>query len=207
VALPLLLLLATGVHAATTNAGKAPGAVDPVPPRVPSVKDSPGYVPLVDPESMAVVLGRRTNAPLVKRPLSGGEAGMEALGRAALGALHASDVDSFLKLCVTDEEFRDILWREFPQSRPATGLEWEDGWRVLSVRLRSGINGAIQDLGGHVYEFQRWESDSVTEYRNFRLHNRLTMVVRDDEGQVRRLTWIRSVVERKGRFKIYSTRD
>jgi len=31
--------------------------------------------------------------------------------------------------------------------------------------------------------------------------------VKDDEGQVKRLSWIRSVAERKGRFKIYSMSD
>ena len=164
-------------------------------------------MPLVDPESVSVVLGRRTNAPLVSRPLRGGARSLEALGQAVCGALHASDADSLMRLCVTDEEFRDILWREFPQSRPVTGLQWEDGWRVLDVRLRSGTRAVSQELGGHVYEFLRFEADSIADYRNFRLHSRLTMVVRDDAGQVQRWNWLRAVVERKGRFKIYSTRD
>src|SRR6185436_9063728 len=34
--------------------------------RPPSVRDSPGYVPLVDPESTSVALGRRLHAPAVK---------------------------------------------------------------------------------------------------------------------------------------------
>src|SRR5437773_2174859 len=29
-------------------------------------------------------------------------------------------------------------WPEFPQSRPATGLTWEDGWRALRARLLAG---------------------------------------------------------------------
>jgi len=32
-------------------------------------------------------------------------------------------------------------------------------------------------------------------------------VLKDDEGQETRLSWIRSVAERKGRFKIYSMSD
>jgi hypothetical protein len=211
-ALPLVVVITIGMHtavAATTSPARPADSTAPAaaPSRPVSVKDSPGYVPLVDPESMSVVLGRRTNAPVVSRPLVGGGRSLEELGKMVCGALHRSDTDSLMRLCVTDEEFRDILWREFPQSRPVTGLHWEDGWRVLDVRLRSGMRAVTQELGGHHYEFLRFEVDSLAVYKNFRLHSRLTMVVRDDAGQVQRWLWLRAIVERKGRFKVYSTRD
>ena len=47
----------------------------------------------------------------------------------------------------------------------------------------------------------------MVPYKNFRLHNGLTMLARDDEGNVQTWTWLRSVAERKGVFKIYSTED
>ena len=46
-------------------------------------------------------------------------------------ALHRGDRDSLLALCIRDDEFRDILWREFPQSRPVVGLEWTDAWTIV----------------------------------------------------------------------------
>ncbi len=49
--------------------------------------------------------------------------------------------------------------------------------------------------------------DTTVRYRNFRLHNRLVLVARDGEGQIRRWKWLRSVAERRGAFKIYSTTD
>jgi len=106
-----------------------------------------------------------------------------------------------------DDEFRDILWREFPQSRPATGLEWEDGWRILYARIHAGCGHAVRDHGGHVYQFVRFDVDSTMRYRNFRMYSRLTMVVKDDDGQEQRWGWLRAVVERGGRYKIYSTED
>ena len=175
--------------------------------KVYSVEDSPGYVPLGDPESTSVRIGRRLNAPRVTQPLRGGAKGLDELGRAVCRSLHHSDLDSRMALCVTDDEFRDILWREFPQSRPVTGLTWEDGWRVLSVRLRSGCISAIHDWGGHHYDFMRFEVDSVMRYRNFKMHSRMTLVARDDEGRLQRMTWLRAAVERGGRFKLYSLKD
>src|SRR5260221_10332674 len=94
----------------------------PVPPAAParhlvSVRDSPGYVPLVDPDSLAEKLGRRPSAKLVKETFAGGGTSLDGLARLVCRALHQDDPDSMLALCVTSAEFRTILWPEFPQSR------------------------------------------------------------------------------------------
>jgi hypothetical protein len=175
--------------------------------RAPSIRDSPGWYPVVDPESTSVLLGRRPNAPRVSKPFRGGTRSLDELGRAVCRALHRSDRDSLMALCIREDEFRDILWREFPQSRPITGLTWEDGWMSLTQRLIAGCAGAVSDHGGRYVEFLRFEADSVARYKNFNLHMGLRLVVRDDQGRLVRMHWLRSVAERKGRFKIYSTRD
>ena len=65
-----LLCLAgwAGVLCADTMSagGVAPDTV--ARPRRASVRDSPGYYGTPDPESMSVVLGRRLNAPAVRKP-------------------------------------------------------------------------------------------------------------------------------------------
>ncbi len=197
--------LASAALAATPRASSRPAAA-PTAPRY-RLEDSPGWYPIVDPESTAVTLGRRANAPLVSRPFAGGARSLDELGRLACRALHHSDRDSLLALCVCDDEFRDIMWREFPQSRPITGLTWEDGWTSLDQRLRSGVSGAVGDHGGQDWTFLALESDSTALYRNFRLHLRVRLMAIDDEGRTIRMTWLRAIAERKGRFKIYSTDD
>ena len=177
-------------------------------PRRPSVRDSPGWYPSVDPESMSVMVGRRLNAPRVNKTFRGGARSLDDLGRRICRALHHGDVDTLVGLCVTEDEFRDILWPEFPQSRPATGLTWQDGWSSLFMRLQGGCRGAIQDFGGSYVEFLRFERpDSTARYRNFRLYSGLVLVARDDTGEIQRFAWLRSVAERKGVFKIYSVKD
>jgi len=198
-------MLAASVSAAQGSAAPAPKAA--VPRRLVSVKDSPGFVPLVDPESMSVKIGRRLNAPVVSQPFLGGTRSMDELGRTVVRHLNRSAPDSLLALCVSESEFRNILWREFPQSRPVTHLEWIDGWRALYIRHRGGVTGAIRDKGDHYYEYVRTESrDTTAIYRNFRLHNAIVLVVKVN-GQEQELRWLRSIAERKGRFKIYSTGD
>ena len=172
-----------------------------------SVKDSPGYHPMVDPESASVLLGRRPNAPLVKMPLTGGAKSLNELGRMACRAIHHERLDSLMTMCVADSEFRVILWPEFPNSRPATGIQWDFAWGVLYGRLHAGCSQTIRDYGGHVYQLISLQPDSVTQYKNFKLYSRISMVVKNDEGQIENWKWLRGVVERKGRYKIYTTTD
>jgi hypothetical protein len=206
---PACALAALGMMAAliaaVTSATRADASPQTAAPgRRASVRDSPGwYPPPPDPESVSVVVGRRLNAPAVSVPFLGGARSLDDLGRLVCRALHHSAADSLLALCVTESEFRDILWREFPQSRPATGLTWEDGWSSLAMRLMGGCRGAVSD-----YEFLRFERmKPVDRYRNFKLHAGLVLVTRDETGQIQRFTWLRAVAERRGVFKIYSTTD
>jgi len=163
----------------------------------PMLKSAPGYHPPADPESMSVQIGRRLNAPAVKAPF-----------RAVCWALHHSNRDSLVRLCVTAEEFDRIMWREFPQSRPATGLKAEDAWLLLDNRNIGGISRALQDHAGRHVRFVRWErGDEVAAYRNFTLQHKLTLVVLNEQGVEERLDVVRSVAERRGVYKLYSMKD
>lgn len=173
----------------------------------PSLRDSPGWYPIADPESASVLVGRRLNAPAAKRPFRGGAGSLDELGRAICRSLHHADGDSLLALCVREEEFRDILWREFPQSRPITGLTWQDGWMSLEQRVRSGVSGALSRHAGQHWRFVGFQGDSVARFRNFRLHLGMRLMAVDDQGRTVPMSWVRAVAERNGRFKIYSTDD
>jgi len=173
-----------------------------------SVTQEPGYYPPNDPESSSVRIGRRVNAPLVTKPFAGGARSLDELGRKVCHALDYERADTLFSLAVREDEFRDILWPEFPQSRPATGISWQDGWLFLYGRNHQGSAQAIRDYGGHVYQFVRFDRyDSTTHYKNFNLHKGLILVAKDDAGNIREFRWMRSAVERQGRFKIYSMND
>ena len=141
-------------------AGAAPTSNGVPKPHVWSVRDTPGYKPLFDPESSAVTLGRRVNAPLVRRPFKGGEASMELLGRAVLRQLHRNKTDSLMTYCVTDTEFKEILWPEFPQSRPVTGIQWADAWRILWGPLHAGRTPGVRGCSAHVHQFVRVKTET-----------------------------------------------
>uniref|UniRef100_A0A832I1Y2 Uncharacterized protein n=1 Tax=Eiseniibacteriota bacterium TaxID=2212470 RepID=A0A832I1Y2_UNCEI len=175
----------------------------------PVLLNAPGYRPPNDPESLSVVIGRRTNAPRVSIPFeAGGASSMEDLGRRVCRYLHRARRDSLRALCVTEGDFARILWREFPQSRPATGLRWEDAFALLHRRNEGGISRGLGEWGDRPLRFVRWErADTVAKYKNFKLHGGLTLVATDGDGREERLDFVRAVVERRGRFKLYSLKD
>ncbi len=172
-----------------------------------SLKNHPDYGRPHDPESLSVVIGRRTNAPLVSMRFTGGAKSLDDLGRRICSAIQHDAMDSLMSLCVTEREFRVILWREFPQSRPATGLQWSDAWTILAPRLHAGCSHAIRDYGGHAYTFMNFDADSVAQYKNFKLYSQLRMEVRDERNEIEHWSWLKAIAERKGSFKIYSTED
>lgn len=197
------------IAAPTMSRGAGVGPSSPTPPKhLISVRDSPGYVPLVDPDSMAEKLGRRPSAEIVKELFTGGGRSLDDLGKLICRALHRDDPDSMMALCVTSAEFRTILWPEFPQSRPATGLRWDDAWQILWGRLNGGSVSSTREFGGHYYTFVGFEpTPAVVPYKNFKLHNGVTVVAKSDDGTTQRFRFIRSIAERKGRYKIYSMAD
>ena len=180
--------------------------------RVGSVKDSPGYYPPTDPEAASERIGRRMNAPKVNKPFVGGARSLKGLARTVTRLIQNSRRDSLENLCVRREEFRDILWREFPQSRPATGAHWSDAWFFQLTRNHKGCGLAMADWGGHKYRYLGMTCDSTFRYRNFTMYSRLKILVRPDsaagEGaDTLKWDWIKAVVARRGRFKILSLRD
>jgi hypothetical protein len=146
--------------------------------------------------------------PKIDMPLRGGRRSLDGLAQAIVASLHVPSDDSLFALCVTESEFSRILWPEFPQSRPATGWSASDAWMVLYPRLRSGSRAAWLDAQDHRYRFVRAESRKPPHmYTNFRLHDDIVLVVKDEYDQSQRLPFVRSIVERNGTFKIYSMDD
>lgn len=200
----LVLLASSPAHAAGASAGTT---ATQAPSHPVSVQDSPGWTPAHDPDSLDEVLGRRRHAKPVRMEFHGGPRSFDELGRAVCAALHSGRSDSLMALSLRSDEFRVILWPEFPASRPATGLRWDDAWQILWGHLNGGSVSAVREAEGHDYTLVEVHKARTREYRNFRLHEGITVTARDNQGTLRSFSFIRAIAERKGRFRIYSMRD
>jgi hypothetical protein len=200
-------LLALAVLAGPA-AGRPAGATDGR--RHSALEGTPGYTPPSDPDSMAVIRGRRP-APAVRMKLTGGVGSLDSLATAILQSIDDRDRARLEALCVTRREFETILWPEFPQSRPITGVTAGDGWYFAVRQNLGGVSRTLSehdDGGPGGWTLVKVECHGPLEhYRNFTLHRGLTIVARDKGGNVRRFDLLRTAVERQGVFKIYALRD
>jgi hypothetical protein len=167
----------------------------------------PGYYPPADPESLSVVTGRR-DAPAVDLELSGGASSMENLGRALLAGLLAKDQAALDAVRVTKHEFRVICWPEFPESRRVTNITLDDAWMMAAAKNHAASSRALGNYGGRDLELVDVEVPAPFAYRNFQRYSGVVLVARDrSNGDLLRLPFAGSVIERHGQFKVLMYRD
>lgn len=171
------------------------------------LEDSPGYQRVVDPESTAVVTGRRQVA-VHDRSLGEGARSAEDLALWILDALAAADREQLKALLITPEEFREILWPEFPESRPITRLEARDAWFFLERTSLAGINQALNLVGGTPLELERITYEvGFAPYTNFALYHGARIHARRPGGEPIVLDFADSFVECRGVWRVYTYKD
>ncbi len=139
---------------------------------------------------------------------SGAAPSLEGLVRSALEAVERGDEKALHGLRVTRIEFERYLWREFPQSRPVTGITAGDAWEVISNGSLSGASRFVGGFGGRRLVLQRVEHSGAMAFRNFTLWRDMTLYVKDREsGEPYTLRFLPAVAERHGRFKAFSFKD
>ncbi len=171
------------------------------------VTRSPGYHPANDPEADAVRTGRR-RAALVNRSFVGGETSPELLAQAILDALRSEDFNALQTLRITPDEFAEIMWPEFPQSRPLCNNRVDDVFFFLDRTCHSGLTLGLSLWGGQdlrllgiTYQVGR------APYANFTLYHGVNIHVLRPDGTEATIRFVRSFAERKGIWKIYSLKD
>lgn len=129
----------------------------------------------------------------------------EAVSQAVLTALEAGDYPTLRSYALSEEEFRDIVWPELPSSRPGRNVPLSYAWGDLNQKATSCLKSLVAERGGRHYELVRVEFEgSTTPYESFLVHRDARLVVRDDEGIERRVDFFGSIIENRGRYKLFS---
>lgn len=168
----------------------------------------PGYRPgAEDPEIESVRRGRRIVARHDRGFDPGGSPSLEALVQLVATGIDMADGEMLGRAAITSHDFSDLLWPEFPQSRPAANGSVSGAWFLIRSELVSTWNRAAGEYRGKGLKVVDIKVGHVDEYTNFRIHNDLQVTVTDAEGNAMPFPLVEAVVECRGRFKLYSTRD
>lgn len=177
-------------------------------PELKSVLSSmPGYEAADDPEANSVRLGRREVGP-IEIELSNGQDSPEELAISVLECIASTDLERLRALGITEDEFESLCWPEFPESRPITGWQGHEAWLFFMRRNLAGSNRGLDDFAGQALVLdQIVYRTGRADFSNFDLYLDLEIHARTVDGEPVVLDFVRSFIERNGRWKIYSFKD
>ena len=171
------------------------------------VTKSPGYVPANDPEADAVRTGRR-QAAKIDIPFTGSKSSPELLAEGILDALQARDIQGLLALGITSKEFADIMYPEFPESRPICNSDASTAFFFLDRTNHSGCNLGLSNWGGQDLQLQGIRyTVGRAPYTNFTLYRGVSIYVIRPNGEEGVIKFARTFAERNGTWKVYSYKD
>lgn len=129
----------------------------------------------------------------------------EALANAVLTALAERDQATLLALPLSADEFRTLVWPELPSSRPEANLPVDYAWGDLSTKSRGHLAATLTRWGGTRLELVGLEfTGDTTAYTTFTVRRDPVVIVRAAGGEPQRLQLFGSILERDGRFKLFS---
>ena len=163
--------------------------------------------------SMMVLLGceKKTAEPIIHQTeniseLSCGKHSIDSLMMALVDALNQSDTIRVRSFFITEAEHNQLLGSEFHVHYPSVTKESLPAlWENLSLKTQKGFLKLMGNYAGKNYQFVsvRFSQDDEI-YSTFRLHQGTILTLRDSLKNEIEITWLGSVAERNGIFKILS---
>ena len=129
----------------------------------------------------------------------------EQVAEAVLDALAEEDGEMLLALALSEIEFRTVVWPELPSSRPERGLPFEYAWGDLHQKSTNELRRLLARAAGRRYDLLGMTFEGAsTAYDTFTVHRDSRLRVRDREGAERDVRLFGSVLQRGGKYKLFS---
>ena len=129
----------------------------------------------------------------------------EAAAGAVLEALAGRDGGTLARLALTEHEFREIVWPELPSSRPEVNLPVAYAWGTLAQNSQGSLAATLAAHGGRRYTLTSVRvTGRSTRYHTFTVHRDIALDVLDEAGARHQVRVFGSLLERDGRWKVFS---
>lgn len=132
--------------------------------------------------------------------LEGARPSDEAVAGAALSALERSDRAALQAMLLTEEEHRELLWEQLPESNT---WPFDYARRLTEANTRKALDRALEKWGGTSFELLGIEyTKEREEYEGFTLHRGAILHVRRTaDGEEGTMEFLDVLVERRGAWK------
>ena len=123
---------------------------------------------------------------------------------AMLDAVAAKDRARLEAIAVGEREFEEHVWPELPAARPERNLPLSYVWGDLHQKSGAGLDLVLERHGTKRYELQRVRFRDVTRYPSYVVHRDASFDVIDAAGKPQTIRLSGSMLEKDGRWKIFS---
>lgn len=138
-------------------------------------------------------------------PLAGSQATPEAVAREALERVAAGDREALLSISLSETEFREVVYPELPASRPERNTSADFVWRGLNQKSRNSLAFTLDRYAGQRLELVAVDFlGETTDYGSYRIHRQTALTVRRPDGAKTVVRLFGSMIERAGRYRIFS---
>jgi hypothetical protein len=128
-----------------------------------------------------------------------------SLAVSVLQALEARDTDRLRALALDQTEFQNHVWPELPAAAPQRNLPWSYVWRELHQKSEASLGRTVASAGGRRYELVSVQfAGGTTPYKTYMVHRKAILTVTSSDGTRSQLRAFGSVIEKDGRFKVFS---
>jgi hypothetical protein len=152
-----------------------------------------------------LIVGALLLASCGSRPLPNSLESPEVLARAVLAAIERRNADELQVLALNREEFTEHVWPQLPAARPERNLSPSFVWGDLNQKSNVMLRDTLTAHGGRKYAFISVKFlGETTDYGSYRVHRETELTVNDGEGKERQIRVFGSVIEKGGRYKVFS---
>lgn len=137
-------------------------------------------------------------------PLANTYESPDMVAAAVLDALASKDRERLEALALSEQEFRDHVWRELPAAQPGRNLPLSYVWGDLRQKSQVRLSATLAERGGQRVSLDRVRFAGLTSYATYRVHREATFDVRDASGVQAAVRVCGSMIEKDGAWKVFS---
>ncbi len=132
---------------------------------------------------------------------------LEALADGVVEAIQDSSLERLQSFCLTEQEYRDILWANLPEQE-VRNMPIEKAWGWVKRDVEKASRRYIDDFGGHKLTLVKISPPiEVRNYPNIKVHRAFRLSVSDRGAEPEEWRLLNVILEYKGWFKVVAYND